>query len=158
MGKGFLGTPASLMLDVVVCSLVLVLPMLAASLYVVKARNNYALHKLLQIALSAALLVVVLLFEIDMRLQGGFWVMAKDSPYADTAFLKILLYVHLCFSITTVFVWYGTAIWAIRRFPSPPGPNAFSPKHKLAAWIAVADMAGTVVTGLMVYYYGFWLT
>ena len=158
MGKGFLGTPASIMLDVVVCSLVLVVPLLLISIWLVKFRQNYLAHKKLQIVIFVALAVVVTAFEVDMRLQGGFWAMAKDSPYVDTAFLRNLLFIHLFFSITTVILWVTTFVTAIRKFPNPPGPSGFSPTHKLLAWISVIDMVATVVTGLMVYYYGFWVT
>ena len=71
MGKGFLGTDASLMLDVVVTSLVVVVPVLLWSLWLAKFRRNFTLHKWVQVTLSAVLSVVVILFEVDMRLQGG---------------------------------------------------------------------------------------
>ena len=155
MADGFLGTSASLMLDVVVCSLILVVPTLAFSIYLVRYRRNYAWHKRIQIALGAVLLVVVALFEIDMRMQGGFWAMTEDSPYYESKFLPMLLGVHLVFSVSTVLIWAWTLFTAIRRFPTPVGPGEFSPVHRALAWIAVLDMVATVVTGLLVYYYGF---
>lgn len=155
MGKGFLGTPASLMLDVVVCSLIVVVPALLFSIYVVRYRKAYQLHKRLQITLFWVLAVAVTLFEVDMRLSGGFWKMAEGSRYFDTAFLKWLLWVHLFFSITTAVLWVVTFVTAIKKFPNPPGPGAFSRTHLLLGRIAVIDMVATVVTGLMVYYYGF---
>ena len=54
-GSGFLGTGSTLMLDVVVCALVV--PLLAFSIYTVKARRNYLLHRQLQLSLGAALLL-----------------------------------------------------------------------------------------------------
>lgn len=155
MAQGFLGTRASLMLDVIVCSLVLVVPTILYSLYLVRYRKNYELHRKIQIALVSVLVLVVILFEVDMRLQGGFWELAKDSSYVDTVFLRNLLYVHLFFSISNAVLWPVTLLTAIKYFPRPASPAAFSPKHKLLARVAVADMAATVVTGLMVYYYGF---
>lgn len=155
MYHGFLGTSASIMLDVVVVSLAAVVPTLLYSIYLAKWKKNYVLHRKVQLALGVVLGVVVLLFEVDMRLQGGFWVMAKDSIHADSAFLKYLLYVHLCFSVSTVFIWIFTYVTALRSFPNPPVPSKFSPRHRLLARISVADMVGTVVTGLMVYYFGF---
>lgn len=143
------------MLDVVVCSLVLVLPTLIFSLYQIKIRRNYLLHKRVQIALGIVLFIVVAFFEYDMRSQGGFYVLAKDSPWVDTGFMKWLLRVHLCFSISTVFIWGATTILAAIKFPSPPGPSGFSPTHKIMAWTSVVDIVCTVVTGLMVYYFGF---
>lgn len=155
MGSGFLGTPASLMLDVVVCSLALVVPALLWSVYLARIGRNYALHKRVQLVLGVVLLIVVVLFEVDMRMQGGFWEMAKESAYYQTAFLRNLLGVHLFFSVSTVILWAITYVTALQSFPSPPRPNAFSQKHRVMAWVAVVDMVATVVTGLMVYYYGF---
>lgn len=155
MGKGFLGTPASLMLDVVVVSLLVVTPALLYSLYVVKFRRDYILHKRLQVVISVALFLVVGLFEIDMKMQGGFDELAKGSALAGTAFLDNLLAVHLCFSISTFFLWAITFLTALRYFPVPPVPTRFGRFHRVIAWITVADMIGTIVTGLMVYWYGF---
>jgi hypothetical protein len=155
MGEGFLGTRASLMIDVVVCSLILIAPMLAFSIHSVKYRRLYVLHKRIQIALLFILTIAVTLFEVDMRLQGGFWELAKGSAYYETAFLRNLLTVHLFFSITTAILWPITTITAWFYFPSPLGPNSFSRKHKVLAWISVVDMLATIATGLAVYYYGF---
>lgn len=155
MAEGFLGTPASLMLDVVVCSLALVVPTLLWSVWLARFKRDFILHKRVQLVLGVVLLVVVLLFEVDMRMQGGFWEMAKASAYYQTAFLRNLLTVHLFFSVSTVFIWAATYVTALRAFPSPPRPAAFSPRHKAMAWVSVVDMVATVVTGLMVYYFGF---
>ncbi len=155
MGKGFLGTSASIMLDVVVCSLTLIVPALATSIYLVKRRRLYGAHRALQIGLGLMLAIVVLLFEVDMRLQGGFWAMAKDSRYFGTAFLEGLLAVHIAFSVSTVVLWGVTTWTALRQFPHPPAPGPFSRRHKRLAWSSVGAMIATVVTGLMVYFFGF---
>ena len=155
MMDGFLGTPASFMLDVVVCSLALVVPTLLFSLYTVKIRKNYLLHKWIQIVLVVVLLIVVLLFEIDMRMQGGFWELAKDSVYVDTTLMKVVLYVHLVFSISTTFLLPTTAILAVKKMPNPPRPCGYSRTPKLLGWITVVDIVATAVTGLLVYYLGF---
>lgn len=157
--NGFLGYPASLMLDVVVCALVVVVPALAFSLASVKIRRRYALHKALQVTLGLVLLLAVGLFEIDMRVQGGIdGILSKRSrPLSvdEYASFRKLLYVHLFFAVTTVFLWAGTLTLALRRFPGPPGPSPHSRLHKLLGWLSAADITLTSVTGLLVYYYGF---
>lgn len=155
MGNGFLGTDATLMLDVVVCSLVLVIPTLLFSIATVKFKKNYLLHKRIQVTLGIVLAVVVALFELDMRLQGGFWEISKNSSYAGTDFLRNILYFHLVFSISTPILWAVTILTALKRFPNPPHPDVFSLTHKRLAWASVFDMTATAVTGLMVYYFGF---
>ena len=158
MTDGFLGFRASLMLDVVVCALIVVVPTLLFSLYAVKIRRNYSLHRGLQIALGALLLVAVTLFEIDMRLNGGIdGILAKRSrplSLAERASFDRLLYIHLFFAISTVLVWALTLTLALRRMPSPPRPCEHSRLHKPLGWLSAIDITATAVTGLLVYYYG----
>jgi putative membrane protein len=159
MSDGFLGYKASLMLDVVVCALAVVVPTLLASLYAVKMRRNYRLHKALQISLGLLLLAAVGLFEIDMRLHGGIdGILAKRSrplmPGERSSF-DSLLYVHLFFAVSTVVLWATTLILALKRIPNPPVPCNHSRLHKRLGWLSAADITLTSVTGLMVYYYGF---
>ena len=52
MTDGFLGYPTSLMLDVVVCALALVVPLLLFSLYQVRVKRNFLLHRNLQLLLG----------------------------------------------------------------------------------------------------------
>lgn len=159
MHNGFLGYPASLMLDVVVCALLVVVPTLLFSLYAVKVRRNYTLHKRLQVTLGAVLLVAVGLFEVDMQFQGGIaGILAKRArPLSgeERAFFDSLLKVHLCFAVSTVVFWGLTLGLALRRIPRPPAPCPHSPVHKVLGWLSAVDITLTSVTGLMVYYYGF---
>jgi len=159
MDDGFLGYRASLMLDVVVCALVIVVTTLFVSLYAVKVRRNYGLHKVLQITLGIVLLIAVGLFEIDMRLHGGIaGILAKRSrplSPAELAGFYRLLYVHLLFAISTVGLWATTLTLALRRIPSPPGPCSHSRWHKRLGWLSAVDITLTSVTGLLVYYFGF---
>ncbi|RPI89712.1 MAG: DUF420 domain-containing protein [Planctomycetaceae bacterium] len=159
MHNGFLGYPASFMLDVVVCALIVVVPVLLFSLYVVKFQRNYALHKKLQLLLAGLLLVAVGLFEIDMQFQGGInGILAKRSrPLTETelASFRNLLTVHLFFAVSTVFLWVATVVAAVRRFSSPPQPGPHSGWHKPLGWLSSIDITATAITGLLVYYYGF---
>src|SRR5262245_25961901 len=79
--NGFIpGSRGSLMVDVVFVAMFVVLPVLAASIYLVKYQRRYDLHKRLQIITASVLLVAVLLFELDIRLNG--WEhRAGPSPY-----------------------------------------------------------------------------
>ena len=161
MQNGFLGNNASLMLDVVVCALVLIVPALLFSLYTVKIRRNYALHKTMQLTLGIVLLVAVSAFEIDMRLHGG-WkniVNKPDQPVrlegSDLESVEALLWVHLVFAISTPILWVITITLALKRFPNPPVPSEHSTLHKKLGWISAIDITLTAITGLNFYYYAF---
>lgn len=161
MANGFLGNGASLMLDVVVCALVLVLPVLAYSLYAVKVRRNYVRHRAAQIALGVLLLVTVSAFEIDMRRHGG-WVNIVNKPGAEPrlsaeglALARQLLWLHLVFAVTTPLFWGATLWLALRHFPHPPRPSRHSRLHKTLGWLSTADITLTAITGLLFYYVAF---
>ncbi|MFO1094095.1 MAG: DUF420 domain-containing protein [Planctomycetaceae bacterium] len=158
MKNGFLGNDASFMLDVVVCALVLLVPLLLYSLYVVKVQRNYGLHKRLQLALAAILLIAVGAFEIDMRLHGGWKNIVNKNPAeprrseAELARSERLLYTHLVFAISTPFLWGTTLALALKRFPDPPTPGLHSGLHKTLGWASAVDLTLTSVTGLWFYY------
>jgi len=160
MRDGFLGNNASFMLDVVVCALVLVVPVLLFSLYLVKVRRNYVWHRNLQILLGVLLLLTVAAFEIDMQLVHGGWenIVAKRQPPLSSEMMSLvrsLLRVHLIFATSTPVLWAATLILALKRFPSPPAPAGHSRFHKILGWLSTIDLVLTSFTGLMFYYAAF---
>jgi hypothetical protein len=161
MSNGFLGFDASFMLDVVVCALVLVVPVLAYSIYSVKIRRSFLLHRNLQLALAIVLLLAVAAFEVDMRLHGGWTNIVNKDPAQprlsgdELAFVRNVLSVHLFFAVTTPLLWVTTIVLALRRFPKPPQPGDHSRLHKKLGWLSTLDITLTSITGLLFYYLAF---
>lgn len=160
MTDGFLGYRTSFMLDFVVVALVLIVPIILFSLYVVKVQRNYLLHRTLQLLLGVILLVAVGLFEIDLQLIQGGWakVVAKRAvPLTPEQlnFVQTVLRIHLIFAISTPVFWVVTIVLALQRMPYPPGPCPHSQLHKKLGWIATIDIVLTSVTGLIFYYFAF---
>ncbi|MEX0587070.1 MAG: DUF420 domain-containing protein [Pirellulales bacterium] len=151
---GFLNTRASVMLDVVFLAMFVVLPVLAWSIWLVKVRRNYALHKRVQLALGLVLLVAVTLFEVDMQFITQWELRAKPSPYFAT-WVYPSLYVHLAFAIPTALLWVYVIVQALRRFPQPPAPGEHSRQHIRWAWIAAIEMTMTALTGWAFYWLAF---
>lgn len=152
---GFLGTRASIMLDVVFLAMFAVMPVLAWSVYLAKVKRNYRLHKQVQVTLGLVLLAAVLLFEIDMRFISGWNDRAEPSPYWTGGAVWKALGIHLCFAVTTAILWVVVIIRALRNFPSPPTPGPHSAWHKRWAWIAAIDMLMTSLTGWIFYWLAF---
>jgi len=140
---------ASLMLDLVAIAMVGVVPVLAYSIYLVRCKRNLQLHKKIQLVLGVVLLIAVGLFEVDMRLHG--WrQFAEVSAYYDSLVFPVL-YLHLVFAVSTTALWFYTIVAALRRFPNPPVPNAYSRRHRRIARLAAIDMFCTAVTGWAFY-------
>lgn len=160
--NGFLGYDASFMLDFVVTALVLVVPILVFSLYQVKYRKNYKLHRNLQILLGVVLLLAVGAFEVDMQIVHGGWqnIVNKDSSAPrlnaeELAFVRKVLQVHLIFAISTPFLWATTTILALKKFSIPPIPGPHSSLHRKLGILSTLDLVLTSLTGLVFYYFAF---
>ena len=69
--NGFLGSRASIMLDVVFLAMFLVLPVLGIGIGMARFRRQYTWHKRIQLMVAAILLLAVGAFEIDMQLVSG---------------------------------------------------------------------------------------
>jgi putative membrane protein len=174
---GFLGTRASIMLDVVFLAMFAVVPVLAWSIWLVRYRRRWELHKRVQLGLLLVLGIAVTLFEIDMRLISGWRERAEPSPYYDSissagpiwdalclqfcgmqrvpgAVFRALA-IHLVFAVSTTVLWVFTAVRAVKRFPKPAAPNEYSPRHRLWGRLAAADMVLTAVTGWIFYWLAF---
>jgi hypothetical protein len=158
--NGFLpGARSSLILDVVVVAMLVVLPLLAASIWLVKRRRNYGLHKLLQLTMATVLLATVVLFEVDIRLHG--WMhRAAASPFFDSEApwrspAGISLIVHLLFAVPTVLLWATVVGLALRHFGQDPRPGPHSRWHVPLGWAAAIGMGLTAVTGWVFYWLAF---
>lgn len=152
---GFLGTRASIMLDVVFLAMFAVVPILAWSIHLVRNKRNYRLHKQVQVTLGLVLLVAVTLFEIDMRFVTDWRARATASPHFASGTVMNSLYIHLVFAVTTAVLWILVMARALRNIPNPPGPCAHSIWHKRWGWIAALDMLGTSITGWVFYWLAF---
>ncbi len=155
---GFLGTRASFMLDVVFIAMFIVVPVMGWSIYLIKYKRNFWLHKRIQVGLGLTLLVAVTVFEVDIRLHG--WRdRAAASPFYSENLLSGLvnwsLWIHLLFAVSTFFLWIFVLTQAIRKFPKPPTPREYGGTHMLWARIAAIGMSCTAVSGCTFYWLAF---
>ena len=124
--------------DVVFLVMFLVVPVLGWSVWQVKFRRNFVLHKRVQLTLAAVLLAAVAAFEFDMRFISGWRERAEPSVYWASGVVQTSLYVHLLFSISTFCLWLYVVIGAVRNMPNPPEPSAYSPRHIFWARLAAS--------------------
>jgi hypothetical protein len=162
MRNGFLGYPTTFMLDFVVCALVLIVPLLLLSLYLVRVQRNFLAHKRLQLSLGVVLLVAVTAFEVDVQMVHGGWenIVAQQSLTEEALAAKVSevrpwLYFHLVFAVSTPFLWIATIVFALKRFGQNPVPGPHSQVHALLGWASTVDITMTSVTGLVFYYMAF---
>ncbi len=152
---GFLGTRASCMLDVLVVAMLVVVLVLAWSIYQVKYRRRYQLHKWVQVVLGLVLLVAVIAFEVDVRVFGWEERAAGALHARASTDVWIALSIHLVFAVSATILWPIVIIRALLNFPNPPAPNSHSAFHLRWARLAAFDMIITAITGWTFYYVAF---
>ena len=151
---GFLGTRASVGMDVVLVGLLATLPLLAWSVHLVRHKRAYALHKALQLFIAAALVAAIAVFEVDVRLVSDWKVRAAESPWWPGGVLTALG-VHLIFAVSTLVLWVWVVWEALRRFPVPPAPGTHGGRHRFMARLAALDLLCTAITGVAFYWLAF---
>jgi hypothetical protein len=155
---GFLGTRGSLMLDVVFVAMFLIVPLLGLSIWLVKYRRQYNVHKWLQVGMGLVLLLAVTAFEIDLRFFTDWEQLAAASPYytqGTWSTVWVSLAIHLCFAVPTPLVWIFVIVQALRKYDRPPAPGAHSHSHKRWGWVAAILMTMTAATGWVFYWLAF---
>jgi uncharacterized membrane protein YozB (DUF420 family) len=152
---GFLGTRAPLVLDLLFLAMLGVVVVLGWSIYQVKYRRRYALHKRVQVILGIVLLAAVAVFEVDIQVHGWQDRAAGQVGGAVAPVVVNALYVHLFFAISSVVLWPMVIVRGLRNFPDPPRPGAHSAWHKRWGRIAAIDMVLTSVTGWVFYWLAF---
>lgn len=153
--EGFLGTRASLMIDLVVVAMFAVLAVMGWSILQVK-RGRFHTHKWTQLILASVLMVAVIAFEIDMRLLSNWRERSANAlGGVPSPLVWNVLYLHLVFAVSSFVLWPVVVYRALRQFPNPPAPGEHSRSHLFWARLAAIDMVITAVTGWTWYYVAF---
>jgi uncharacterized membrane protein YozB (DUF420 family) len=155
---GFLGTRGSLMLDLVFLTMFAVLPILGWSIYRVRYRRDYRLHRFTQLTLGCVLLLAVVIFEVDLRVHGwmdraepsGYW---REGRWNDWIDYSLLL--HLACAVPAAILWVVVIFRAVRHFANPPAPGAHSHPHRVWGWLAAIELMLTSLTGWVFYWLAF---
>jgi putative membrane protein len=143
---------ASFVLDFIALAMAAVIPVMLVSLYQVRQRKNYDVHRRLQVVLGIVLGLAILVFELDMRLNG--WRQyAEPSPYYKTLVIPSLIF-HLGFAIPTLFLWIFTLTMALKhRIHVTSGK--YRSQHKIFGWLSALAMIGTTLSGWLFFWLAF---
>ncbi len=150
---GFLGTRADFLTDLItvgygVIPLVLYLSARRAR------RGEHRLHRAVQCGCLAALTVILILFETNIRMRGGSDALFVTSSFAATPLLRITLLVHLAIAVSTYLGWLGLTVISWRRFATSL-PGSFSATHRRVGMAIIVGNIATAVTGAWLYMLGF---
>lgn len=148
---GFLGTKALMYMDIVTLYFAILPFLLGLSIYQA-IKGNHKLHYQSQFIILSATLVMVIIFEIGVRITGGFVEYAKESPMSYD-FLLLFLVVHIFIAIMAVGGWIYLIISTYKSYRN----NQLEDKekhHKMGRWIFAA-LSVTSIMGCSIYLFLF---
>ena len=145
-GDGFLGTRALFFMDLVTVWFAL-LPFLMGLGILAAIKKRYTLHANAQLLLFALTVVMVLIFEIGVRLSGGFFAYSEQSGVAFGP-LATLLVVHILIALAAVAMWAWLLVDSYRLFRKTA---AVMPRHKTYGRIVYGGMTLTSFLGVLIY-------
>ena len=135
-------------MDTVIVLLTL-LPMLMLLAFRFARKGRVSLHRNMQVATLLLVLLVVVLFEVDVRLSGGKAAFLAQNPNRATMVDSILRF-HITIATLTLFAWLGLALVSWPRFRHSL-PGAFTGLHKRLGKITFAGACLLSSTGALMY-------
>ena len=138
---GFLGTRAPFFMDFVTL-IVAILPLLMIGAISFASSKKYKTHAVAQIILFIVSVIVLIYFEMGVRVGGGFKVFMEGSSVShDYAF--IVLIAHILISLFTMYIWILTL--------SKAKKHLYEQKHKKMARMTFLGVLFTSLSGIWVY-------
>ena len=148
---GFLGTKALMYMDVITLYFG-VLPFLMASAIYMAIKKRYKLHYKMQLSIYVLTLTVVAIFEIGVRISGGFSAFMEQSN-ANYSYMLIFLVIHVLIAILSV-VLYSILIYSSsQQYIFKKEPLALN--HKKMGQVVFFGMSITSIMGILIYYFLF---
>ena len=138
---GFLGTRAPFFMDFVTI-IVAILPFLMMSAVSFAVRRQYKKHAIAQIVLFIVSVIVLVYFEMGVRIGGGFDAFMEGSSVSHN-YAFIVLIIHIIISVITLFIW----ILALTKAKKYLREN----KHKKIGKITFIGVTLTSLSGIWVY-------
>jgi uncharacterized membrane protein YozB (DUF420 family) len=148
---GVLGTRADLITDLIVIGFAAVPFILFLSSRRAR-RGQYRLHRAVQTVTLVVLSIILVLFEVNIRLRGDS--VFLSSSLAGTPFLRLSLFIHLAIAVATFLSWFGLALLSWPRLGRVL-PGSFSARHRLFGRAVMVGTVLTAVTGIELYVVAF---
>jgi putative membrane protein len=148
--KGFLGTSAPIYLDITTIYFAILPFLLAFSIYFA-IKKEYGKHFFSQAIILGLTLVIVVIFEICIRISGGF---LEYSKYSNISFefMIVFLTIHILIAIAAIGGWLFLFISSYKDYKN----NSFNGnKHKKIGKAIFFALTISSIMGIFIYLFLF---
>ncbi len=147
-GLGFLGTSAPFYMDFITLYFA-ILPVLMFLSITFAMKKKYEKHFISQLALFAVTLVVVVVFEVGVRVSDGFVEFMKNA-HVSYGFMITFLIVHVSIALASVVLWSALLYSAIKSYKLEN--NGVLASHKKVGKLVFLGITLASYMGVGVYY------
>ena len=148
--QGFLGTSAPFFLDFITIYFA-ILPILLAISITFAIKGMVKTHFISQGIIIALTLLIVVTFEIGIRISGGFLEYSKNSNHSFD-FLLIFLVIHIFIAIIAIAGWLYLFISSYKTYKN----NSFDgKKHKKIGKAIFTALTISSIMGICIYLFLF---
>jgi len=148
---GFMGTSAPIYMDIITLYFIMLPLLMAVGIYMA-VKKKLELHFKMQLGTYMMTLLVVTLFEVGVRLSGGFSFFMQHSN-ANYTFMIIFLLIHIVIAFVSVSAYSLLMYSSVREFRLKK--EALIKNHKKFGMLVYLGMTLTSITGVMIYYFLF---
>ena len=149
--SGFLGTSAPFYMDFITVYFALLPILMFLSISLAK-KKRYDEHFLSQLILFAVTLVVVVIFEVGVRVSDGFLEFMKNA-HVSYGFMTAFLVVHVSIALISVVLWSALLYGAVKSYKLEN--NGVSASHKKVGKFVFLGITIASYMGVGVYYFLF---
>lgn len=147
-GLGFLGTSAPFYMDFITLYFA-ILPVLMFLSIVFAMKKQYEKHYMSQLALFVVTLVVVVIFEVGVRVSDGF-VEFMQNAHVSYGFMITFLILHVSIALASVVLWSALLYSAVKSYKLEK--SGVLPSHKKFGKLVFLGITTTSYMGVGVYY------
>lgn len=147
---GFLGTRAPLYIDLIaVVFLLFPLCLFFSIRFAIK--KEIKKHFITQVVLYVLMLLAVVIFEVGMRLAGGFSLYLEASSVNYSVFISFLIF-HIITAVVVINTWSYQLITAIKAYRKGTLTGDVASNHKrIGKWVSLGIMI-TLIEAIIMYY------
>ena len=126
----------------------IILPFLLASSIFQAVKKRYELHFKSQLAIFIFTFIVILYFEIMLRIEGGF-LYYKQYTSVSESFMVIYLIIHILIALLGVILWAYLIFSSIKAYKRKEIENT---RHKLLGKIVFSLITISSIMGTGMYF------
>lgn len=153
--QGFLNTKAPFFLDFITIYFA-ILPLLLAISILFAVKKQYKTHFISQSIILFFTLVLIIIFEIGVRITGGFIEFSKDVTTFSYSFLLTFLIIHIIIALFAVAGWLYLYIYSYKLYKNKDIESIKRTKHKkIGKWIFLSLSVSSYM-GVALYYFLFY--